>query len=170
MCRRTPVLLVILGVEKNMNNTYLISLSILSTIVLGIGLVFPVYLLATPSLQNQSIDEFQDQLDQEKSNPPLVTGITQNLLTVVSFLVGTTSFILGLTIQNTSRLTATMNTYFRMMILALLLPALVIITYGIIITAFTLDPGDEHYLLLLFALYVPSGVILFLLGKLHSIK
>jgi hypothetical protein len=42
--------------------------------------------------------------------------------------------------------------------------------YGIIITAFTLDPGDEHYLLLLFALYVPSGVILFLLGKLHSIK
>src|ERR687891_2635056 len=145
MCRRTPVLLVILGVEKNMNSTCLVSLSIFGTIVVGIGLV-PIYLLATPSLQNQSIDEFQDQLDQEKSNPPLVTGITQNLLTVVSFLVGTTSFILGLTIQNTSRLTATMNKYFRMMILALLLPALVIITYGIIITAFTLDPGDEHYL------------------------
>ena len=142
----------------------------LSAIVLEIVLVFPVYLLATPSLKNQSVvDEHQDQLDQEKSKP-LVTGITQNLLTVVSFLVGTTSFVLGLTIQNASRLTATMNSYFRTMILALLIPAIIIITYGIIITAFTLDPGDEHYLMLLFALYVPSGAILFLLGKLHSTK
>lgn len=142
----------------------------LSAIVLVIGLVFPVYLLATPSLQNQSVDEHQDQLDQEKSKPALVTGITQNLLTVVSFLVGTTSFVLGLTIQNASRLTATMNSYFRTMILALLIPAIIIITYGIIITASTLDPGDEHYLMLLFALYVPSGAILFLLRKLHSTK
>lgn len=142
----------------------------LSAIVLEIVLVFPFYLLATPSLQNQSVDEQQDQLDQEKSKPALVTGITQNLLTVVSFLVGTTSFVLGLTIQNASRLTATMNSYFRTMILALLIPAIIIITYGVIITASTLDPGDEHYLLLLFALYVPSGAILFLLRKLHSIK
>ena len=141
-----------------------------SAIVLEIVLVFPVYLLATPSLQNQSVDEYQAQLDQEKSKPALVTGITQNLLTVVSFLVGTTSFVLGLTIQNASRLTATMNSYFRTMILALLIPAIIIITYGVIITASTLDPGDEHYLLLLFALYVPSGAILFLLRKLHSTK
>jgi len=43
-----------------------------SAIVLEIVLVFPVYLLATPSLQNQSVDEHQDQLDQEKSKPALV--------------------------------------------------------------------------------------------------
>jgi hypothetical protein len=94
-----------------MNNTYLILLFLFCAIVLEIGLVFPIYLLATPSVQNQSVDEHQDQPDQEKSNPTLVTGITQNLLTVVSFLVGTTSFILGLTIQNAFRLTATMNKY-----------------------------------------------------------
>jgi hypothetical protein len=136
--------------------------------MIEMGMAFPVYPLATPSLQNQSLDEQRDQLDQDSSKPALVTGITQNLLTVVSFLVGTTSFVLGLTIQNASKMTATMHSYFRTMILALLVPAIVIITYGVIVTAYTLDPGDEHYLLLLFALYVPSGAILFLLRKLHS--
>jgi small-conductance mechanosensitive channel len=127
------------------------------------------YLYATP-LRNQSVDEQSDRLEQQYPNPVLVTGITQNLLTVVSFLVGTTAFILGLTIQTASRLTATMNSYFKTMILALLIPAIVIITYGVIVTASTLDPRDEHYLLLLFSLYVPSGAILFILRKLHSIE
>ena len=63
-----------------------------------------------------------------------------------------------------------MITYFGTMIFALLIPAIVIITYGVIVTGSTLDPGDEHYLLLVFALYVPSGAILFIIRKLHSIK
>ena len=130
------------------------------------GLDFPIHVYGTPSKQDQSVD----QLDLKPSSPALITGITQNLLTVVSFLVGTTSFVLGLTIQNAPRLTSTMKSYFRTMILALLVPAIVIITYGIIVTAYAIDPGDEHYLLLLFALYVPSGAILFLLRKLHPIN
>jgi|ERR671918_664596 hypothetical protein len=153
-----------------MDNKHSILLVLFLGIALEIGVNFPVYLEATPSSQNLAGNDQLDQLEQEYSNPALVTGITQNLLTVVSFLVGTTSFVLGLTIQNASRLTPTMNSYFKTMILALLIPAIIIITYGVFVTAATLDPGDEHYLLLLFALYVPSGTILFILRKLHAIK
>ena len=143
-----------------MDNKHSILLVLFLGIALEIGVNFPVYLEATPSSQNLAGNDQLDQLEQEYSNPALVTGITQNLLTVVSFLVGTTSFVLGLTIQNASRLTPTMNSYFKTMILALLIPAIIIITYGVFVTAATLDPGDEHYLLLLFALYVPSGFML----------
>src|ERR671932_585243 len=37
----------------------------------------------------------------------IVPGITQNILTVVSFLIGTSSFILGLRIQSAGRTTTT---------------------------------------------------------------
>lgn len=141
-------------------------LLLLFTMVMGNG-VFPHILLGTSSSsENRTVEDQQQK--QEISNPALVTSITQNLLTVVSFLIGTASFILGLSIQNASRLTTTMNKYFRTMILALVIPSIVIISYGVIIVAYSVDPGDEHYLLLLFALYVPSGAILFLLTKIHS--
>jgi hypothetical protein len=63
-----------------------------------------------------------------------------------------------------------MNRYFRTMILALLIPSIVIISYGVVIVAYSVDSGDEHYLLLLFTLYVPSGAILFLLTRIYSTK
>jgi hypothetical protein len=56
----------------------------------------------------------------------IATSVTQNLLTVVVLLLGTSSFILGLSIQNSSRLTDTMNKYFRILILAMVLPSVVI--------------------------------------------
>jgi len=98
----------------------------------------------------------------------IATSVTQNLLTVVALLLGTSSFILGLSIQNSSRLTNTMNRYFRILILAMVLPSVVIIIYGIVIVGYTLDPEDVHYLLLLAALFVPAGAILFLLSRLHA--
>ncbi len=98
----------------------------------------------------------------------IATSVTQNLLTIVAFLLGTSSFIMGLSIQNSSRLTSTMNRYFRILILAMVIPSIVIIIYGIVLVGSALDLGDVHYLLLLFALFVPAGAILFLLSKLRT--
>jgi hypothetical protein len=65
-------------------------------------------------------------------------------------------------------MTDTMNRYFRILILAMVLPSVVIIIYGIVIVGYTLDPEDVHYLLLLITLFVPAGAILFLLSRLHA--
>lgn len=61
-----------------------------------------------------------------------------------------------------------MNRYFRILILAMVLPSVVIVIYGIILVGSTLDPGDFHYLLLLFSLFVPAGAILFLLSRIYA--
>jgi hypothetical protein len=100
----------------------------------------------------------------------IATSVTQNLLTVVSFLIGTSSFILGLSIQNISKVEPNpiINKYFNVLILALAVPLVIIIAYGIGLVGSTLEPGDVHYLLLLFSLFVPAGVILFLVGKVHA--
>ena len=104
----------------------------------------------------------------QSTNTTLITSITQNLLTVVAFLLGTSSFILGLNIQNVSRLTNVMNNYLKILILALVFPAIFIILYGIALIGNTIEPGDIHYLIILLSLFVPSGAILFLLSKIKS--
>jgi len=63
-----------------------------------------------------------------------------------------------------------MNKYFDMLILALAIPSIIIIIFGIILVGNKLDPGDFAYLLLLFALFIPAGVVLFLVKKLHMIS
>ena len=114
---------------------------------------------------------------QQYTNTPitLIPGLTQNVLTIVSLLIGTSSFILGLRIQNLARSTSSsssiiMNKYFDLLILALAIPSIIIIIYGIILVGNKLDPGDFAYLLLLFALFIPAGVVLFLVKKLHMIS
>ena len=97
----------------------------------------------------------------------IVTPIIQNLLTVVSFLLGTASFILGLYIQNFTKLTEIMNKYFKILIFALVFPSIFIIIYGIILAGINIAPGDIHYLIILSILFVPASVILFLVSKLH---
>jgi hypothetical protein len=98
----------------------------------------------------------------EGTDASVATSATQN------FLTGTSSFILGLSISNASKLTATMNRYFGILILATVIPSIVIIVYGIAIVGSALGPGDEHCLLLLFLLFVPTGAILFLLSRIHN--
>lgn len=105
----------------------------------------------------------------------LIPAVTQNTLTIVSLLIGTSSFILGLRIQNLTRspttttpISALMNKYFELLILALAIPSLIIIVFGIIIVGTQLDPGDFAYLLLLFALFIPAGAVLFLVKKLRK--
>jgi len=50
-----------------------------------------------------------------------------------------------------------MNKYFDMLILALVIPAIVLIIFGIMILGNQMDPGDLAYLLLLFVLFIPAG-------------
>jgi hypothetical protein len=117
----------------------------------------------------------EGQQQQQYTNTPitLIPGLTQNVLTIVSLLIGTSSFILGLRIQNLARSTSSsssssiiMNKYFDLLILALVIPSVIIIIFGIILVGSNLDPGDFAYLLL-FALFIPAGVVLFLVKKLN---
>lgn len=107
----------------------------------------------------------------------LIPAITQNILTIVSFLIGTSSFVLGLRIQHISRSSSSslplwkiMNKYFDMLILALVIPAIVLIIFGIMILGNQMDPGDLAYLLLLFVLFIPAGAVLFLVSRLRILS
>lgn len=109
----------------------------------------------------------------------IVPAIIGNILAVVSFLIGTSSFILGLRIQSAARTTTTgstsaaalpssaMHKYFELLILALVIPSIGINAYGILLVGSHLYLPDAPYLSLLFALFIPAGAILFLVRKLH---
>ena len=111
----------------------------------------------------------------------IVPAIIGNILAVVSFLIGTSSFILGLRIQSAARTTTTgstssssatlpsseMHKYFELLILALVIPSIGINGYGILLVGSHLYLPDAPYLSLLFALFIPAGAILFLVKKLH---
>ena len=102
----------------------------------------------------------------------IIPGITGNVLTVVSFLIGTSSFIMGLRIQNVAKTSpsSSITKYFEILILALAVPAIIINIYGIFLLGPHLYTSDLDYLVLVYALFIPSGAILFLLVKLHSLK
>src|SRR6188472_1082601 len=137
------------------------------------------------SLNNEYFAKAQQQTQsQTRIGAPLaiVPGLTGNILTVVSFLVGTSSFILGLRIQSasktaavadqgapTNRLTSSsvITKYYELLIVALVAPSIVINIYGILLISSHLYIEDTPYLLLLFVLFIPIGAILFLVKKLH---
>jgi hypothetical protein len=103
----------------------------------------------------------------------LVPGITGNVLTVVSFLIGTSSFIVGLRIQNATNNVTTPSSsitgYFELLILALVIPAIIFNIYGIFLVEGHLDPSNSPYLILIYAHFIPAGAILFLVVKSHSL-
>ena len=128
--------------------------------------------------------QIQDNMENTRTGAPLtiVPGLTSNILTGVSFLIGTSSFILGLRIQNINKTmttteddsqkkisspSTTITKYYELLILALVFPAIVINVYGILAVASHLYLEDAPYLILLFVLFIPIGVILFLVKKLH---
>ena len=140
------------------------------------------------SLDIEYVSKAQQQLQQSqtRTGAPLaiVPGLTGNILTAVSFLIGTSSFILGLRIQSASKtaaavdLGAPMNRltpsslsiitkYYELLIVALIAPSIVINIYGILLVSSHLYVEDTPYLLLLFVLFIPIGAILFLVKKLH---
>jgi len=135
-------------------------------------------------MDNNAVRAQQQQQQQQLTNQgtpiAIIPGLTQNVLTIVSFLIGTSSFILGLRIQNAARTTtessssptpslpsSIMNKYFELLILALVIPSVIINIYGILLVGSHLYPGDTPYLLLLFALFIPAGAVLFLVRKLR---
>lgn len=128
----------------------------------------------------------EQQMEYTRTGAPLniVPGLTSNILTGVSFLIGTSSFILGLRIQSAQKLlkrieegnqnedskvsqSLTITKYYELLILTIVLPAIVINIYGILAVASHLYLEDAPYLLLLFVLFIPIGAILFLVKKLH---
>jgi hypothetical protein len=142
--------------------------------------------ILTGTLQVATAQQPQPQPQTAQGLPVvIVPGITQNILTVVSFLIGTSSFILGLRIQSAGRTTTTtgsasssssssatlpssaMHKYFELLILALLIPSIGLNAYGIVLVGSQLYLADAPYLSLLFALFIPAGAILFLLRKLR---
>lgn len=54
-----------------------------------------------------------------------------------------------------------MNKYFEFLILALVAPSIIIIIFGIIVVGRQIELGDIAYLVLLFTLFIPTGVVLF---------
>ena len=152
--------------------------------VLIIVLLAAAAILAS-TLQAATAQQQQPQPQTAQGLPiVLVPAIIGNILAVVSFLIGTSSFILGLRIQSAARTTTTtttgstssssatlpssvMHKYFELLILALVIPSIGINAYGILLVGSHLYLPDAPYLSLLFALFIPAGAILFLVRKLH---
>jgi hypothetical protein len=131
----------------------------------------------TVSAQQQT----QSQLTRQGFPISMIPSLSGNILGMVSFWIGTSSFILGQriysarTASTSSTSTPTLATslldkYFELLILALVLPALVINIYGMLLIGYHLYEEDWPYFLLLCAPFIPAGVILFLLGKLRAFK
>jgi hypothetical protein len=166
----------------------LLFLVTLAIVLFSLSFVYPD--ANTAKAQKQQQDQYQQQQQQQPltrqgSPVAIIPGLTQNVLTVVSFLIGTSSFVLGFRIQNAARTTTTestspstttkpaipssiINKYFEILILALVIPSVIIIIYGILLIGSHLYPEDAPYLLLLFALFIPAGTVLFLVTKLRS--
>lgn len=152
-------------------------------------LTFLFIILSYLSVDNDYIikaQQMEQQMEYTRTGAPLtiVPGLTSNILTGVSFLIGTSSFILGLRIQSASKTitpidnraqtgrptlspSTTITRYYELLILALVFPAIVINIYGILAVASHLYLEDAPYLILLFVLFIPIGAILFLVKKLH---
>lgn len=149
-----------------------------------IRLVVPLLLLFILSVHTAAAQR-QEQTSQ---GAPLVLipAITGNILAIVSFLLGTSSFILGLKIQSAAKATTestptstpstpsalsalTMHKYFDLLILALVIPSVAINIFGILLVGSHLYLQDAPYLLVLLALFIPAGAILFLLKKLRIV-
>ena len=152
--------------------------------------VLIIVLLAAASILTSTLQAARAQQQQPQPQTAqglpivIVPAIIGNILAVVSFLIGTSSFILGLRIQSGARTTTTgstsssssssatlpsseMHKYFELLILALVIPSIGINAYGILLVGSHLYLPDAPYLSLLFALFIPAGAILFLVKKLH---
>jgi hypothetical protein len=93
----------------------------------------------------------------------IMLDITSDYLTVIPFLIGTSSFVLGLFIEKNTGLTGTMKKVYRVLILSLLIPSTIMIVYGIslISDASTFTP----HLILFTLMLAPIGTMLYLISR-----
>lgn len=136
----------------------------------------------------QQEQQQQQQLQLTKQGAPVavIPGITGNVLSTVSFLIGTSSFILGLKIQNVVKTFKSrdptkdttiinypldkVNKYYEILILALVIPAIMTNIFGIMVVENHLYAEEKSYLLIFYVLFIPIGAILFLVKKLHLVN
>src|SRR5215467_15527842 len=124
----------------------------------------------------------------------IIPKIMQNLLKVISFFFVACFFVLGLRIQSAERTrigstsqsstsstsSSLIDKYFLLLILVSLIPAIIVIIYGIVLIGMFLFgtintpsgksaylQGNVSYLLLLFICFIPAGAVLFFIKKLH---
>jgi hypothetical protein len=130
-------------------------------------LPFAILVLLFLFMENYTVDAQQQNQTAQSTRlgapVAIVPGVTGNVLTVVSFLIGTSSFIMGLRIQNAAKSTTTsslsITKYFEILILALVIPAIIINIFGILLVGSHLYPEDTPFLALVYALFIPAGVI-----------
>lgn len=143
-------------------------------------------ILSLVDMDNNTVEAQQQNQTQQLTTRgfpiSIIPSLSGNILGMVSFLIGTSSFILGQRIYSVRTTTASspsstallpasmLDKYFELLILALIVPALVINLYGILLVGSHLYPEDAPYFLLLCAPFIPAGAVLFLVGKLRSLK
>jgi hypothetical protein len=121
--------------------------------------ISPVVLLLFLTMDNNTVCAQQQNQTTRLGVPiPIIPGITGNVLTVVSFLIGTSSFIVGLRIQSATKTATTPSLsiikYFEILILALVIPAIIINIFGVLLVGGHLYPEDTPYLALVYALFL----------------
>src|SRR5215467_15785173 len=150
------------------------------------------------SLSSICIDDSNAVTEQQQTSRGepvvIVPGLMDNLLKVISFFFVTCFFVLGLRIQSAERTrtgstsqsssptssSSLIDKYFLLLILVSLIPAIIVIIYGIVLIGMYLYgtintpsgtsaymQGNVSYLLLLFVFFIPIGAVLFLVKKLH---
>jgi hypothetical protein len=158
-------------------------LLLISIVVLFfIPFIYKDNIAAIAQQQQTSQQQTSQQLTSQGAPIAFIPGLTGNILATISFLIGTSAFLLGLRVQNASKTVipssssttsksalpiSIINKYFDLLILGLVLPSIVVDVYGILTVGSHLYPEDSPYLLLLFVLFIPIGIILFLVKKLH---
>ena len=95
----------ILVIVHKINNKQLSSLTRYDLLLINsfLAILLLQFLIANNLITFFAFAQAQQQQQQTSIPVTLIPSITQNILTIVSFLIGTSSFILGLRIQNLSR-------------------------------------------------------------------
>jgi FtsH-binding integral membrane protein len=93
----------------------------------------------------------------------MMLDITSDYLTVIPFLIGTSSFVLGLFVDKFSGLSAAMKKVYRVLILSLLIPSTIMILYGISLINDSSTYGPHMVLFIL--MLAPIGTMLYLISR-----
>lgn len=88
-------------------------------------------------------------------------NIISDYLTVISFLIGTGAFVLGLYVPHATTIAGGTGTYYKILILALVIPAILLTIHGIIMTY----SSDPIYIGVFLILFVPPVAIISILLK-----
>jgi hypothetical protein len=158
-----------------MNNRFMIW--IFSVFFLTVSLLFIIQMVAAQEEIEDSIysvtpnDTTASQIVRnlekliEQNNDASRNAVISSYITMMAFLVGLALVIFGLQLSRGERLTVSAIKYYRILILALILPVVGLFSYALI----TLGETHSAYLGVLSLLMIPAGAVLVLMAsKLHK--